>query len=175
MDAENQHPEYFKDWLEEENPGRALLAVEIVDSVGYAALRDNKTKEVHAQIVLLDLSKDFHEAEGPFARECPASILNLLTPTNNKTANEWRKSCREALEWKTAFDSLWTQLLPGDSVEYICDLRDKHTHTVKDATSWEFEETKVSIAPKCDFLSAFTKGKLKAFRNGKEISLNSKN
>ena len=39
--------------------------------------------------------KDMDETCGPCERECPVSILNLLTPTENVYANEWREACRE--------------------------------------------------------------------------------
>lgn len=32
---------------------------------------------------------------GPCESECPESILDLLTPTDNQYAIEWRGSCRE--------------------------------------------------------------------------------
>ena len=35
---------------------------------------------------------------GPCEAECPARILNLLTPTTSGYANEWRKRCRERAE-----------------------------------------------------------------------------
>jgi hypothetical protein len=34
------------------------------------------------------------ETCGPYEKKCPLSILNLLTPTDNEWANEWRKQCR---------------------------------------------------------------------------------
>lgn len=42
--------------------------------------------------------KDMDETCGPCEAECPASILNLLTPTDNQYANEWRERCRENIE-----------------------------------------------------------------------------
>ena len=39
--------------------------------------------------------KDMDETMGPCERECPVSILNLLTPTDSKWANEWREDCRK--------------------------------------------------------------------------------
>lgn len=44
--------------------------------------------------------KDMDETMGPFSYDCPASILALLTPTDNKNANEWRETCRKVLAEK---------------------------------------------------------------------------
>lgn len=38
--------------------------------------------------------KDMDETMGPYYYDCPVSILNLLSPTDNQTANEWREECR---------------------------------------------------------------------------------
>jgi hypothetical protein len=38
--------------------------------------------------------KDMSDDEGPVASDCPAAILDLLTPTTNETSNEWRERCR---------------------------------------------------------------------------------
>ena len=37
------------------------------------------------------------EDMGPYRYDCPARILDLVTPTDSDTANRWRASCREAL------------------------------------------------------------------------------
>lgn len=39
--------------------------------------------------------KDMDETMGPFYYDCPMSILKLLTPTKNETANKWRNTCYE--------------------------------------------------------------------------------
>ncbi len=41
--------------------------------------------------------KDMDETEGPCYYDCPAKILDLLTPTDSAYANEWRAKCREKL------------------------------------------------------------------------------
>jgi hypothetical protein len=38
--------------------------------------------------------KDMDETMGPCELDCPAAILDLLTPTDSTWANEWRQSCR---------------------------------------------------------------------------------
>lgn len=50
--------------------------------------------------------KPMDETVGPFQRECPENILNLLTPTENEYALEWRKSCYENAAKKKALSKL---------------------------------------------------------------------
>lgn len=44
--------------------------------------------------------KDMSETMGPYERDCPKGILDLLTPTENELAKEWRKDCYENLKKK---------------------------------------------------------------------------
>lgn len=44
--------------------------------------------------------KDMDESYGPCYYDCPKGILDLLTPTDNEYANNWRAKCREQLEKK---------------------------------------------------------------------------
>lgn len=39
--------------------------------------------------------KDLDETDGPYQAQCPDAILDLLTETNSKYANDWRATCRE--------------------------------------------------------------------------------
>jgi len=41
--------------------------------------------------------KDMDERMGPYSWECPASILDLLTPIDHPHALEWRSKCRQNL------------------------------------------------------------------------------
>ena len=41
--------------------------------------------------------KFVEETEGPVSAKCPLSILNLLTPTTDRDALEWRARCKENL------------------------------------------------------------------------------
>ena len=38
--------------------------------------------------------KDMEESMGPCESDCPAAILDLLTPTTSQNALEWRQNCR---------------------------------------------------------------------------------
>lgn len=44
--------------------------------------------------------KDMDETVGPCECDCPKSILDLLTPTDNEIANMWRERCYRRLEDK---------------------------------------------------------------------------
>jgi hypothetical protein len=44
--------------------------------------------------------KDMDESYGPCYYDCPKGILDLLTPTENEYANEWRKTCYENIKTK---------------------------------------------------------------------------
>ena len=44
--------------------------------------------------------KDMDETVDPCYYDCPKGILDLLTPTDSKWANNWRIKCRERLEKK---------------------------------------------------------------------------
>lgn len=50
--------------------------------------------------------KDMCESMGPFRYDCPKGILDLLTPTDNECANEWRKMCHEHMQKKKDPNSL---------------------------------------------------------------------
>jgi len=69
--------------------------------VYYAAVRDDDTGEVWALVVLMHWGrghfnlhyKEMDDTCGPAERECPQSILERLTPTENTYALDWRADC----------------------------------------------------------------------------------
>ena len=96
-----------------------VLKSAMVGSVYYAAVRGIKqcedngniytTTPVFAAVFLTSTDakdyynfayKDMDESCGPYNYDCPKSILDLLSPTENEYANEWRRLCRENLEKK---------------------------------------------------------------------------
>ena len=44
--------------------------------------------------------KDMDESMGPYQYSCPKCILDLLSPTDNEYAKEWRQKCYEVLQNK---------------------------------------------------------------------------
>src|SRR3546814_16262107 len=54
--------------------------------------------------------KDMEESMGPCEADCPARILDLLTPTDKAYARDWRTSCRANPELRAR------QLADGDRI-----------------------------------------------------------
>lgn len=90
-----------------------ILKSQMVGSTYFAAVQDESTKETWVTIVLTQMQngeffyKDMDETVGPYNYNCPESILKLLSPTENKLANEWREKCyeyhKQQAEKKNAF------------------------------------------------------------------------
>lgn len=59
--------------------------------------------------------KEMDETLGPVQAECPAKILDLLTPTDNENANEWRARCRRNLEQAEVRKKA---IAPGTVIQY---------------------------------------------------------
>jgi hypothetical protein len=94
-----------------ENSEYRVLKSAMVGATYYAAVEVTRgdTREVIAVVILTEASrdggwgyKDMDETMGPYEARCPAGILNLLTPTDNKTALEWRQRCRDNISRKKA-------------------------------------------------------------------------
>lgn len=95
-------------WSNEGRVSRVLRSV-MRGSTYYAAIEhthENK-REVWAAVTLTQINnkeyfnfayKDISEDMGPVECKAPACILDLLTPTENQYALEWRKRCRENLD-----------------------------------------------------------------------------
>lgn len=97
-----------------------VLASSIISSTYYAAVEQRGTNgfyAIFAAVILTSASKnrygerswgykDMSEDMGPCRYDCPARILDLLTPTENETALQWRASCREALQRKSRCKTL---------------------------------------------------------------------
>ena len=117
-----------------------VLKSSMVGSTYYAAVRPLKKsgangsyvdipeeeQEVFAAVFLtstnakdyFDFSyKNMDETYGPCERKCPKGILDLLTPTENKYANAWRKACRENLIKKNNPNAL-SKLPVGSEIKY---------------------------------------------------------
>jgi len=101
-----------------------VLKSSMVGSAYYAAIREEDTGKVFAAVFLTSTAKggyynfgykDMTESCGPCAVQCPKSILDLLTPTDNKYANEWRTKCREYIESKKS-PYAFSKLPPGTKI-----------------------------------------------------------
>lgn len=105
-------------WENNEKIGKfEVLKSAMVGSTYYAAVKRTKfatetepeNSIVFAAIVLTNTNvkdywnfhyKDMDETCGPYQCDCPKGILDLLTPTENEYANQWRAACRENLSKK---------------------------------------------------------------------------
>lgn len=100
-------------WTQTEHDGYPELNVlksRMVGSIYYAAIeiKRNGIREcVFGQVALTSTKwsdgmnfgyKDMNETIGPYYYDCPESILNLLTETEDEYALEWRRKCREKIE-----------------------------------------------------------------------------
>jgi len=92
--------------------------------VFYAAVKNNDTASYKpgatwALVVLMQQAgqtfyyKEMDESMGPAEDECPANILDLLSPTDSEWANEWRARCRVNAERKAK-----AKLKPGQVVTF---------------------------------------------------------
>ena len=62
--------------------------------------------------------KDMCESMGPCSYDCPKGILDLLSPTENEYANEWRQKCYEKIKEKNNPNSL-RKLPVGTKIKVI--------------------------------------------------------
>lgn len=76
-----------------------IVKDELIDTVYFAAMKDTDTGEVWGLVVLTDFDgslfgyKGISEESYPYYFNCPLNILELLSPTDNENAIEWRKHC----------------------------------------------------------------------------------
>ena len=111
----NRKAEMDERWTQTEHDGYPELTVlksSMVGSVYYAAIqikRNGIIESVFATTALTSsnmreyfnfLYKDIDETAGPYDCKCPKGILDLLTPTDNEYANEWREKCRAKFKKK---------------------------------------------------------------------------
>lgn len=79
------------------------------DASGNYQIEDIPENErcIHAEVFLTSVNirdyfnfayKDMSESMGPCEDNCPSSILDLLSPTDDEWALEWRKRCRANIE-----------------------------------------------------------------------------
>ena len=115
-------------------------------STYYAAIRrtDKETGESHVFgcvcLTSVDMKdyfnfsyKDMEESMGPYNYDCPASILDLLSPTDNEYALNWRQKCREKKSSKNTLGKLPV----GTVIEYA--LGDQTYRLEKRAPNFQFK------------------------------------
>lgn len=130
--------------INEEWGGCKVLDCSLKGGVYYAAVerfkdKDKKERQVFGVVCLVSASdstrefghKDMDEDCGPFYYDCPSRILDLLTPTENFYAIEWRKKCKEN---KAKDVAAQLRKLPIGSVIKVDDL-----HYVKESPNRQFK------------------------------------
>ena len=91
----------------------------MVGTTYYAAVRRKDDGVVYAVVALTQMEegefgfKDMSEICGPIEEKCPIGILKLLSPTDNKLAQEWRKKCFENHEVQLRLRRLKATSLTG--------------------------------------------------------------
>lgn len=109
----------------------------------YAAVANLKTGNVFALIVLTSVKndefyyKDMDETCGPTKCDCPKSILDLLSETDNEYALNWRKRCLENIERKKSKTGL-NSLPVGTRIKYK-DALGNEKILVKHPASYQFK------------------------------------
>lgn len=91
--------------------GLKILDSTTIKNVFYAACKDEQTGEVFALVYLIQRTpRDYYnfgvkamdETVGPCYYDCPARILDQLTPTESEYAKSWREECRKTIAAKAA-------------------------------------------------------------------------
>lgn len=91
----------------------------MVGTTYYAAVKRKDDGVVYAVVALTQMEegefgfKDMSEICGPVEVKCPIGILKLLSPTDNKLAQEWRKRCLENHEAQLRLRRLKATSLTG--------------------------------------------------------------
>ena len=122
------HREFFEAELLHSESNYRIIDSFTKGGVFYAALEHRPTGKVAGFTVKFQWNgrgaqnftyKTISEEEGPYTFECPARILDLLTPTESVYANEWREKCRKHGARVAALSGV----KPGDVVEFVAPIR----------------------------------------------------
>ena len=89
--------------------GYEVVKDAVVGSVYYGAIRCKATGEVGCLVVLIHIARNDYcnfgmkwmgETCEPYYYDCPKSVLDALSPTDNEYAKRWREKCRQRLREK---------------------------------------------------------------------------
>lgn len=114
----------YKDFGGQQSPCEVVKAVK-VGSVIYSAVRNKKTDEVFGVVSLTSIDKGYvmfkemSEDMLPYYYDCPKSVLNLLSKTEEANALEWRKKCEEQAELKKTSPTYLKNSKVGDMLIYM--------------------------------------------------------
>lgn len=157
-----------------------VLKSSMVGSTYYAAVKRTKfatetepeLSQVFAAICLTSTNmkdyfnfayKDMDESCGPYQCDCPKGILDLLSPTENEYANEWRKQCYENLA-KKKNPNAFNKLPVGTRIKVVmpCDtnyFKAGQEVSLQKRTKWSSNRTEwiTTISPYCRFPASMMK------------------
>lgn len=116
------------DYLARDFKNLTILDSAIVNRTFYAACEEiGKPGHIFALVALLKMPRDYYnfgykamgETEGPFVNDCPARILDKLTPVvgdgpGAESARQWRERCRAKVTKRQAA----TKVKAGDIVTF---------------------------------------------------------
>lgn len=169
---------------EDENRKCEVLKSSMVGSTYYAAVKSlNKTngyERVCAAICLTSTNskdyynfayKDMDETCGPYKYDCPKGILDLLSPTENEYALEWRKQCYENLKAKKNPNGL-NKLPVGTVIKVVMPFYTKYfskDQEVKLQKQHKFGSNRTHWITLTGFPCRFTAGLMKQLQENYEI------
>ncbi len=122
---------YIDNIMSYEGTGRTWNVVKsvMVGSTWYGAVsctdKERNRTNVFAEVVLTSINKnefwykEMSENMGPFKYDCPASILEILSFTDNKYALEWREKCKDTAKYKKFRSNWWKTAKDKTKVSYI--------------------------------------------------------
>lgn len=130
---------------ESEDRVYTIVKSSMVGSVYYGALKihcKNEDKEDFITAIVAPtrmdngflMKKTMEESVGPYYYDCPTSILELLSPTEDKWALKWRAKCYQ----KKRFPNL-SKLKEGTIIRFICPV---DTRFYKEGETITLEKTK---------------------------------
>lgn len=106
-----------------------VLKSSMVGTTWYGACRRTNLKTgesvIYGETILTSIDKmeffwkEVSEDMGPYTIECPIGILNLLTPTDNPYAQQWRNKCRANSINKVHINSLWKRATNKTRTDYL--------------------------------------------------------
>ena len=115
--------------------------------------------------------KDMDESCGPGDCDCPKSILDLLSPTDNEWANVWRKACYERIEKKKSKNS-FSKLPVGTVIKVTmpCETNYfKHGQEVKLQKQLKWNSNRTQWITKTPPMCRFTPGLMRLLEESYEI------
>jgi hypothetical protein len=136
-----------------------VLKSSMVSTIYYAAveeIRDGK-RTVFAAVCITagaDRSdpyfnfayKDMDETMGPCYYDCPKSILDLLTETDNEAALEWREKCREAKTAKrTVVHKKSVYVKAKALIDMNCASAGDIVHFIKTRYGWTLQNDRLGV------------------------------